>query len=164
MCYSVYSKTVPNSSVMRKAFIVFSFTKRTDKRDAETFGFTEGRYLRGSYRYPVPRELRVRLVSERDFPYRISDGLCRILTERLAKNLIEDEFEDLLVFQKDVQSALRAARDPKLPEREQRDAFAQALRQAEAGHPAVDNYEDSRCNLVTHNNLRRAYNQAGLRW
>lgn len=37
--------------------------------------------------------------SERDFPVRMSDGLCRTLTERLAKNLIEDEFEDLRAFQ-----------------------------------------------------------------
>ena len=38
MGYSVYYKKVSTGSIMRKAFIVFTFTKRTDKRDAETFG------------------------------------------------------------------------------------------------------------------------------
>ena len=164
MGYSVYHKTVSTGSVMRNAFIVFTFTKRTDKRDEETFGFAEGRYLRGSYRYPVPQDLRARIRSERDFPVRISEELCNTLTERLAKNLIDDEFEDLRAFQEDEQSALLAAFNPKLPEREQKDAFAQAVRRAEAGHPAVDNDEESRCYIVTHNDLRRAYDQAGIEW
>lgn len=164
MGYSVYHKTVANSSIMRNAFIVFTFTKRTDKRDAATFGFEEGRYLRGSYRYPVPKDLRTRILAERDFPVRLSAELCKTLTEKLAKNLIEDEFDDLRAFQKDVQSTLNAAYDPKLPERDQQNAFAQALRRAEAGHPAVDNYEESRCYIVIHNNLQRAYDQAGLKW
>ena len=164
MGYSVYHKTVSNSSVMRKAFIVFTFTKRTDRRDAETFGFPEGRYLRGVYRYRVPKDLRGRIVSERDFPVRLSDALCRTLTERLAKHLIEDEFEDLRAFMKDERDALLAAYDPKLSHREQQEAFAQALRRAEAGHPAVDHVEESRSDLVTHNALHRAYDQAGLAW
>ena len=164
MGYSVYHKTVPNSSVMRNACIVFTFTKRTDKRDADTFGFEEGRYLRGSYRYPVPKDLRTRIVAERDFPVRISEELCNTLTERLAGNLIEDEFEDLRTFQKDLQSALNAAYDPKLSESDQQCAFSQALRRAEARHPAVDNYEESRSYIVTHNELRRAYDMAGLEW
>ena len=164
MGYSVYHKTVANSSIMRNAFIVFTFTKRTDRRDAETFGFEEGRYLCGTYRYPVPKDLRTRIVAERDFPVRLSDELCKVLAERLAKDLIADEFEDLRAFQKDVQNELLAAFHPKLPEREQQEAFAQALRRAEAGHPAVDNHEESRCNIVTNNNLRRAYDQAGLKW
>ena len=164
MGYSVYHKTVANSSIMRNAFIVFTFTKRTDRRDAETFGFEEGRYLSGTYRYPVPKDLRTRIVAERDFPVRISDELCKVLAERLAKNLIADEYEDLRAFQKDVQNELLASFHPKLPEREQQEAFAQALRRAEAGHPAVDNHEESRCNIVTNNNLRRAYDQSGLKW
>ena len=161
---SVYHKNVSTGSVMRNASIVFRFTKRTDKRDAETFGFAEGRYLQGAYRYPVPQDLRTRIRSERDFPVRISDELSKILTERLAKNLIEDEFEDLRAFQEDERNALSAAFDPKLSERGQKDAFAKASNGAEAGHPAVDNYEASRCYIVTHNNLRRAYDQAGLKW
>lgn len=164
MGYSVYHKTVPNSSIMRNAFIVFTFTKRTDKRDAATFGFEESRYLRGSYRYPVPKDLRTRIVAERDFPVRLSAELSKTLTERLAKNLIENEFGDLYAFQKALQSALYASFDAKLSKRDQQDAFAQALRSAEAGHPAVDNYEKSRCYLIIHNNLRRAYYQAGLKW
>lgn len=164
MGYSVYHRTVPNSSIMRNACIVFTFTKRTDKRDAETFGFEEGRYLRGSYRYPVPKDIRTRIVAERDFPVRVSVELSKILTERLAKHLIEDEFEDLRAFQKEERNALSAAFDPKLSERDQKDAFAEALRRAEAGHPAVDNYEESRCYIVTHNNLHRAYDLAGLKW
>ena len=43
--------------------------------------------------------------------------------------------------EQELQGARLAARDPKLPEREQQDAFAQALRRAGAGHPAVDNHE-----------------------
>jgi len=46
---------------------------------------------------------------------------------------------------------------------EQRAAFAQALRRAEAGHPAADNNEENRCYTVTHNNLRQAYGYAGLK-
>ncbi len=161
---SIYHKTVTTSSVMRNAFIVFSFTKRTDKRDAYTFGFKEGRYLHGTYHYPVPQDLRARIRSERDFPVRISDELCRILTERLAKNLIEDEYEDLRAFQEAERKALSAAFDPKLPARGQKDAFAKASNHAEAGHPAVDNYEGSRCYIVIHNNLHRAYDRAGLDW
>ena len=164
MGYSVYHKTVTNSSVLRKAFIVFAFTKRTDRRDEETFGFKEGGYLRGTYRYPVPKDLSTRIVAERGFPVRISDELCKTLTERLAKNLIEDEFEDLRAFQEDGRNALLAAFDPKLSERDQANAFAEASNRAEAGHPAVDNYEGSRCYIVTHNNLHRAYDQAGLKW
>ena len=163
MGYSVYHKTVSAGSVMRNAVIVFTFTKRTDRRDADTFGFAEGRYLSGTYRYPVPQDLRARIGSERDFPVRISDGLCKTLTERLAKNLLEDEYQDLRAFQHDVQSALLAAFDPGLRPREQQEAFAQALRRAEAGHPAVDNYEGSRCHIVAHNHLHRAYDQAGLK-
>ena len=162
MGYSVYHKTVPNNSVMSKTFIVFTFKKRTDKRDAETFGFAENTYLRGSYRYPVPEDLHTRIVSERDFPDTISNELREILIQRLAKNLIEDEYEDLRAFQKGLQSALNAACDPKLSEREQKDAFVQALRCAEKGHPAVDNYKESRCYIVTHNNLHLAYDRAGL--
>ena len=164
MGYSVYHKKVSTGSVMRNAFIVFTFTKRTDKRDAETFGFKEGTYLSGSYHYPVPQDLRARIKSERDFPVRISDELCQTLTERLATNLIEDEFSDLRAFQEDEQNALFAAVCPKLTKQEQKDAFVQALRGAESGHPAVDNYEDSRCYIVSHNNLHRAYDKAGLKW
>ena len=102
--------------------------------------------------------------SERDFPVRISAELCKTLTERLAKNLIEDEFEDLRAFQQDNRNALSAAFDPKLSERDQKDSFAKASNRAEAGHPAVDNYEDSRCYIVIHNNLHRAYDMAGLKW
>jgi len=39
---------------------------------------------------------------------------------------------------KDEQNALLAAFDPKLSEQEQKNAFAQALRRAEAGHPAAE--------------------------
>ena len=164
MGYSVYHKTVSAGTVMRNASIVFRFTKRTDKRDAETFGFTEGKYLSGAYHYPVPQDLRTRIRSERDFPIWISKELCEILTERLAKNLIEDEFEDLRAFQEDGRNALAAAFDPELAECDQKAAFAKASNNAEAGHPAVDNYEGSRCHLVIHQNLHRAYDQAGLKW
>ena len=161
---SVYHKTVSAGSVMRNSAIVFRFTKRTDKRDANTFGFAEGRYLSGAYRYPVPQDLRTRLRSERDFPFRISDELRRVLTERLAKNLIEDEFEDLRAFQEAHRKALSAAFDPKLSQSEQKNAFAKASNGAEAGHPAVDNYEGCRCHIVEHNNFHRAYDRAGLDW
>lgn len=164
MGYSVYQKSASASGVMRNAFIVFRFMKRTDKRDAETFGFAEGRYLRGAYRYPVPQDLRTRIRSERDFPVRISAELCKTLTERLAKNLLEDEFEDLRAFQEDEKNALTAAFDPKLSEDDQKNAFAKAANRVEAEHPAVDNYEDCRSHIVSHNNLRRAYDQAGLKW
>ena len=164
MGYSVYYKHVSIGSVMRNAFIVFRFTKRTDKRDADTFGFAEGRYLHGAYRYPVPQDLRERIRSERDFRFRFSDELRKTLTERLAKNLIEDEFEDLRAFQEAGRHALSAAFDPKLSESEQADAFAKASNRAEAGHPSVYNYEGSRSHIVTHNNLHRAYDQAGLKW
>ncbi len=46
---------------------------------------------------------------------------------------------------------------------EQQAAFARALHRAEACHPAADNYEESRCYTVTHNNLRQAYGKAGLK-
>ena len=160
---SVYHKTETTSSLMRNACIVFRFTKRTDKRDADTFGFTEGSYLCGAYRYPVPQDLRTRIRSERDFPIRISDELCKILTERLAKNIIEDEFEDLRAFQEDGRKAVLTAFNPKLSESDQKKAFADASNRAEAGHPAVDNYEGSRCHIVIHNYLRRAYSRAGLK-
>ncbi|MBQ3792425.1 MAG: hypothetical protein II797_04910, partial [Clostridia bacterium] len=162
--YSVYRKNASASGIMRNASIVFRFTKRTDKRDADTFGFAEGGYLSGTYRYPVPLDLRTRIRSERDFPNRISKELSGILTERLAKNLIEDEFEDLRAFQEDGRKALDAAFDPKTSERDQKDAFAKASNHSEEGHPAVDNYEGSRCHIVIHNNLHRAYDRAGLKW
>ena len=164
MGYSVYYKTVTAGSVMRKSFIVFRFTKRTDKRDADTFGFKEGSYLSGCYHYPVPQDLRERIRSERDFPVRISVELCKILTERLAKNLIEEEFEDLRAFQEDGRNALAAALNPKLSEDEQANAFAKASNNSEVGHPSVDNYEGCRSYIVVHNNLHRAYDQAGLKW
>jgi hypothetical protein len=164
MGYSVYYKNVSTGSVMRNAFIVFRFTKRTDKRDADTFGFTEGRYLCGCYRYPVPPDLRAQIRSERDFPVRISAELRKTLTERLAKNLIEDEFDDLRAFQEAERKALSAALDPKISESDQAKAFAKASNNTGASHPSVDNYEDSRSYIVTHNNLHRAYDQAGLKW
>ena len=86
------------------------------------------------------------------------------MTEKLAKNLIEDEFEDLRAFQEDHWNALLAAFDPKLPDCDRKDAFAKASNNAEAGHPAVENYEGSRSYIVTHNNLHRAYDRAGLAW
>ena len=164
MGYSVYYKKVSTGSVMRNAGIVFRFTKRTDKRDADTFGFEEGRFLSGSYRYPVPQDLRTRIRSERDFPVRISKELREILTERLAKNLIEDEYADLCAFQEDGRKALSAAFDANLSPSDQKDAFAKASNRSEAGHPAVDNYEGSRCHIVIHNNLHMAYDRAGLKW
>ena len=75
-----------------------------------------------------------------------------------------DEFEDLRTFQKDLQSALNAAYDPKLSESDQQYVFTQALHRAQARHPAVDNCEESRCYIVTHNNLHRAYDLAGIKW
>ena len=162
MGYSVYYKKVSTGSIMRKAFIVFTFTKRTDKRDAETFGFTEGSYLCGSYRYPVPQDLRARIMSERDFKFRLSEELRKTLTERLAKNLIEDEFNDLRALQEAKRNALDAAFDPGLSAEDQKKAFARASNSAEVGNPAADNYADSRCHIITHNNLRHAYERAGL--
>ena len=138
--------------------------KRTDKRDADTFGFKEGRYIYGAYHYPVPQDLRERIKSERDFPVRISKELCKILTERLAKNLIEDEFADLCAFLKDLKTELQAAINPKISQSEQKNAFIKALRRAEAGHPAVYNLEDSRSEIIEHNILHQAYDQAGLEW
>ena len=112
----------------------------------------------------MPQDLRARIKSERDFPFRISDELCKTLTERLAKNLIEDEFEALRAFQDAGRNALSAAFDPKLSAQDQKKAFAKASNSAEIGNPAVENYEDSRCYIVIHNNLRRAYDRAGLKW
>ena len=163
MGYSVYYKKVSTGSVMRNAFIVFGFSKRTDRRDADTFGFTEGSYLHGSYRYPVPPDLRTAIRSERTFPSFISDGLSKILTDRLAKNIIEDEFEDMRAFQEDHRKALDAAFDPKLSESEQKDAFAKASNGAEVGHPAVENLEDSRSHRVIHDDLNLAYDRAGIK-
>lgn len=57
MCYSVYHKTVTTSSIMANSSILFRFIKRTDKRDADTFNFLEGKYLCGAYHYPVPKDL-----------------------------------------------------------------------------------------------------------
>ena len=162
MGYSVYYKKVSTGSIMRKAFIVFTFTKRTDKRDAETFGFEDGSYLIGSYRYPVPHDLRARIMSERDFKFRLSEELRKTLTERLAKNLIEDEFNDLRALQEAKRNALDAAFDPGLSAEDQKKAFARASNSAEVGNPAADNYADSRCHIITHNNLRHAYERAGL--
>ena len=162
MGYSVYYKKVSTGGIMRKAFIVFTFTKRTDKRDAETFGFTEGSYLCGSYRYPVPQDLRARIMSERDFKFRLSEELRKTLTERLAKNLIEDEFNDLRALQEAKRNALDAAFNPGLSAEDQKKAFARASNSAEVGSPAADNYADSRCHIITHNNLRHAYERAGL--
>ena len=162
MGYSVYYKKVSTGSIMRKAFIVFTFTKRTDKRDAETFGFEEGSYLCGSYRYPVPHDLRARIMSERDFKFRLSEELRKTLTERLAKNLIEDEFNDLRALQEAKRNALDAAFNPGLSAEDQKKAFARASNSAEVGNPAADNYADSRCHIITHNNLRHAYERAGL--
>ena len=164
MGHSVYYKSAPVGSVMRGAFIVFRFTKRTDRRDADTFGFEEGGYLHGVYRYSVPQDLRTRIRSERDFRFGFSDELRETLTERLAKNLIEDEFEDLRAFQAEHLKAVLEAYDPKLSEDDKKTAFAKASNDAEGGHPAVDNYEDSRCYHVIHNNLHRAYDLAGLKW
>ena len=164
MGYSVYYKKVSTSSIMRKSFIVFTFTKRTDKRDAETFGFTEGSYLCGSYRYPVPQDLRARIMSERDFKFRLSEELRKTLTERLAKNLIEDEFNDLRALQEAKRNALDAAFDPGLSAEDQKKAFARASNSAEVGNPAADNYADSRCHIISHNILRHAYERAGLDW
>ncbi len=161
---SIYYKKVSTGSLMRNAFIAFRFTKRTDRRDADTFGFTEGSYLCGAYRYPVPQDLRARIRSERDFPIRISDELCEILKERLAKNLIDDEFEDLRALSEDNRKALTAAFDPKLSQQDQKAAFAKASNRSEEGHPAADNYEGSRCHIMTHDNLHRAYDLAGLAW
>ena len=162
MGYSVYYKKVSTGSIMRKAFIVFTFTKRTDKRDAETFGFEDGSYLIGSYRYPVPHDLRARIMSERDFKFRLSEELRKTLTERLAKNLIEDEFNDLRALQEAKRNALDAAFNPGLSAEDQKKAFARASNSAEVGSPAADNYADSRCHIITHNNLRHAYERAGL--
>ena len=162
MGYSVYYKKVSTGSIMRKSFIVFTFTKRTDKRDAETFGFEDGSYLIGSYRYPVPHDLRARIMSERDFKFRLSEELRKTLTERLAKNLIEDEFNDLRALQEAKRNALDAAFDPRLSAEDQKKAFARASNSAEVGSPAADNYADSRCHIITHNNLRHAYERAGL--
>jgi hypothetical protein len=164
MGYSVYYKHVPAGSVMRSACIAFRFMKRTDMRDAETFGFREGTYISGTYRYPVPRDLRDRIRSDRYFPVFVSKEIRETLTERLAGNLIEDEFEDLRAFREDGRKALSAAFDPKLSRDDQKDAFAKASSRAEAGHPAVDNYEGSRCHTVIHDNLHRAYDLAGLEW
>lgn len=132
--------------------------------DEDTFGFKEGRYIYGAYHYPVPQDLRDRIKSERDFPVRISKELCKILTERLAKNLIEDEFADLCAFLKDLKTELQAAINPKISQSEQKNAFIKALRRAEAGHPAVYNLQDSRSEIIEHNILHQAYDQAGLEW
>ena len=164
MGYSVYHKTVSNGSVMRNSFIVFEFMKRTDKRDAEMFGFVEGVYLKGSYRYPVPRDLRDQIVSAYYSRGRIPDDLKDTLTQRLAKNLLDDEFEALRELQEIHRNALSAAFDPKLSDRDQKNAFAEASKRAEAGNPAVDNYYESRCQLVKDANFHRAYDQAGLGW
>ena len=55
MDYSNYHKDVDIGTL--KAEIVFEFTKRTDERDARAFGFQEP-FLRGTYRCPVPPDLK----------------------------------------------------------------------------------------------------------
>jgi hypothetical protein len=72
--------------------------------------------------------------------------------------------EDRARFDERERELLAAAYDPKLSAKDQQNAFAAAAKHAQEGSPAVDNHDGSRWDTVLHNDLRRAYHRAGLKW
>lgn len=160
MGYSNYYKNVNIKNLAGE--IVVEFTKLTDDRDRIEFGFTDA-YMCGSYRYPVPAELKERILYNFHFNGQLSGQLKDELKQRFSKKLLEDEFHALVRLRDDHLRALLDAIDSRLTEKEQKQAFADAGNAVEYGNPASENLYGSRCYVVTHKNFDIAYRRAGIR-
>lgn len=160
MDYSDYYKTVDIRDLAGE--IVVEFTKLTDDRDRIEFGFTDA-FMRGSYRYPVPSELKERILHNFHINGQLSGQLIDELKQRFSKRLLEDEYQALLRLRDDHLRALLDAIDSKLTEKEQKTAFADAGNAAVLGNPASQNVYGSRSHVVEHKNFDIAYRKAGIR-
>ena len=160
MDYSNYSKTVDIRSL--KAAIVVEFTKLTDDRDRETFGFRE-RSMRGTYRYPIPEDLKDVITRCVHRSGDMTEPLRNLLKQRFGKTLPEDEYRALVRLKDEHLQALLGAIDSSLSEEEQKSAFAEASHRAERDNPAVDNIYESRSHVVEHRNFELAYDKAGIK-
>ncbi len=160
MCYTNFHKTIDITSL--KSVIVFEFTKITDERDKKEFGFKD-KSMRGSYRYPVPKDMEEYITSSVRRTGEISEPLKNMLRRRFEKSLLEDEFLALVQLKKDHRQALFDAINKSLSENEQKSAFAEASNRVEMLNPAADNYFDSRSHVVTNENFDLAYEKAGIK-
>ena len=95
----VYIKKGDIRDYVRKKMLEFHFQKKTDDRDIREFGIG-AEFENGLYRYPVPEDM-VDEISEYIFnkmPF--SEDLKKRLIDRLAVNIIDEEFESLLRIKK----------------------------------------------------------------
>ena len=160
MGYSNYYKNVNIRNLAGE--IVVEFTKLTDDRDRIEFGFTDA-YMCGAYRYPVPAELKERILYNFHFNGQLSGQLKDELKQRFGKKLLEDEFHALVRLRDDHLRALLDAIDSTLTEKEQKQVFADAGNAVEFGNPAAQNLYGCRSYVVTHKNFDIAYRKAGIR-
>ncbi len=159
MGYCRYHRAVNVESL--NGMIVVEFTKLTDERDKKEFGFTEV-FMKGSCRYPVPEDLKEQIYRCVCKGRSLSALPRRELIRRFESTLIEDEFSALVRLKRDHLNALTNALDKGLSEKEQKIAFAEAGRNAEADNPAADNIFGSRSIYVINKNFDIVYEKAGL--
>lgn len=169
MGYYNYSKVVDIRTVLDKIGICFK--KKTDKRDVQEFGFSE-EYLLGSYTYDIPSDMLEEIAKEvhsvlnvkKDIlaPRPISNELKDKIIQRLATNILEDEFQALLRLRDEHKNALFNAIDKSLFEKEQKNAFAKASRVVEKNNPATQNVMGSRSYLIMSNNFDLVYDVADI--
>ncbi len=159
MDYSNYSKTVDIRSL--KAAITVEFTKLTDDRDRETFGFHE-RSMRGAYRYPLPADLKDVITRCVQRSGDMTEPLRNLLKQRFEKTLLEDEYRALARLKDEHLQALLSAIDGSLSAEEQQSAFVEASRRVERENPAVDNIYGSRSHVVVNRSFALAREKAGL--
>lgn len=150
--------------------IYIRFTKRTEDRDRETFGF-EAEYTSGGYRYPIPSELKEEIAqfvfNNKTLPYKqqskdLPEDLEKSIIEKYGDSLLNDEYYALRRFKETHLQALLSTLNHDLSEKEQRTRMADASRIVERRSPAYANFMDSRSDMVAHSNFVVAYKKAGI--
>ncbi len=147
------------------------FKKRTNKRDRDTFGFTDA-FTYGVYKYPVPNDMiddvaNDCFLSER-FPNKdsheiLSSETCLKIAKVYDKRILEDEYSALCRLKDEHLKALESQIDSSLAEREQKSAFAAASREVTSLNPAYGNYLHSRSHIITQENFDKVYKMVGIK-
>lgn len=162
-----YSKTADIREIIEA--VTIRFKKRTDDRDYKTFNY-EKEFLYGSFRYPIPHEIREQVVKEL-FEFKqqsngsknhiiFSEDTVKRIMAVYSNRILEDEYNALYALKETHLNELSKVVDNSLPEKEQKKLIIQKSRDITSKCPAVDNYLGSRSNIIIHKNLDIVYKLA----
>jgi hypothetical protein len=132
--------------------IEISFTKTTDDRDRQEFGFTQNS-MRGIYTCPVPDTILEDVARTIFEGKKIDQQQKEAIASQISKGFVDKEFEMLRMFRDEHLEALNKARNSKLSDEEQKTAYLKVTDQVKAKYPAFNTTVNERSQALISENL-----------